>query len=102
METEILNKYQNLQREMIKILFYESENIETFIHELNELKLDTTSDNCKDKEWISFVGKEIERLELIASLFYSKKLEKQKEDLKPLGRYIQELGKEIENYGTKN
>lgn len=95
---ENMRNFEVVQRMLFEDFFYENGNIEKFVQELKEFDTRTISDNCKDEKWISFAGRQIGRLELIALLLKSKKIEKQREDLKPLGKYIQELGKEIEEY----
>ena len=93
---EDMRNFEVVQKMLFEDFFYE--NIEKFVQELKEFDPRTISDICKDEKWISFAGRQIGRLELIALLLRSKKIEKQREDLKQLGRYIQELGKEIEEY----
>lgn len=80
-----------------KNINYERKNIENFIEELKKLKYKVVS-NCEDKTYGIFAGNYQVKLLAIYGILMSKKIEKNKEDFKKLGQYVQELGKKIENY----
>ena len=95
MEEQIL--LEQMEIEMFKIKNYEKENIETFITELKKLEYNIAS-SCENKAYGNFAGNYQMKFLAIYEILMSKKLQKNKEDLKKLGQYVQELGKEIENY----
>ncbi len=88
---------EQMEIEMFKIKNYEKENIGTFITELKKLEYNVGSD-CENKAYGNFAGNYQMKFLAIYEILMSKKLQKNKEDLKKLGQYVQELGKEIENY----
>ena len=88
---------EQMEIEMFKIKNYEEKNIETFITELKKLEYNVVS-NCENVTYGKFSGNYQMKFLAIYEILKSKKLQKNKEDLKKLGQYIQELGKEIENY----
>lgn len=85
------------QIEFFNYYHYELKDIDDFIKSLKELKVGVYSD-CKEKRYGIFAGNYQIKLLAIYEILMSKKLQKNKEDLKKLGQYVQELGKEIENY----
>ena len=95
MKEEILLAQQQII--FFTYLHYELKNIDDFIKSLKELKLSVSSD-CKEKKYGIFAGNYQIRLLAIYEILASKKLQGNMNDLKKIGQYVQELGKEIENY----
>lgn len=92
---KIVFEQKNVER--FKIAKYELGDINEFIDGLKNIELCISSD-CDDKNYGVFAGYTQTKLLTIYEILMSKKLQKNKEDLKKLGQYVQELGKEIENY----
>lgn len=90
---------EKLQRLILIDKEYVKGDIKKFISELENLDI-TTYSNIDDKEYESFIAKTYERLELIKHLLQTKKIESNKKDFIELGKYVQQLGTQIEKYGV--
>lgn len=90
---------EKLQRLILIDKEYVKGDIKKFISELENLDI-TTYSNIDDKEYESFIAKTYERFELIKHLLQTKKIESNKKDFIELGKYVQQLGTQIEKYGV--
>lgn len=90
---------EKLQRLILIDKKYVKGNINKIISELENLDITTYSD-IDDKEYESFIAKTYERFELIKHLLQTKKIESNKKDFIELGKYVQQLGTQIEKYGV--
>jgi hypothetical protein len=90
---------EKLQRLILIDKEYVKGNIKKIISELENLDI-TTYSNIDDKEYESFIAKTYERFELIKHLLQTKKIESNKKDFIELGKYVQQLGTQIEKYGV--
>lgn len=90
---------EKLQRLILIDKEYVKGDIKKFISELENLDI-TTYSNIDDKEYESFIAKIYERFELIKHLLQTKKIESNKKDFIELGKYVQQLGTQIEKYGV--
>lgn len=90
---------EKLQRLILIDKKYVKGNIKKIISELENLDITTYSD-IDDKEYESFIAKTYERFELIKHLLQTKKIESNKKDFIELGKYVQQLGTQIEKYGV--
>ncbi len=88
---------EECQIKIFEIQNYENKDIRKFVRELKDLKSDAWSD-CGDETWVNFAGTYQMKFLAIYEILMSKKLQRNKEDLKMLGKCIQDFGKEIENY----
>lgn len=92
-----------LNEKTVKIIIamkYEEEGIGGVIELINEIDkgIETFSTNCKDDDWIKFVGTISAKFQMLDSLITMKILQNQREDLKAIGSYLQNLGKELIDY----
>lgn len=92
---QIVFEQKNVER--FKMEKYELGDINEFIDGLKNIELCISSD-CDDKNYGVFAGYTQTKLLAIYEILASKKLQKNKDDLKKIGQYVQNLGKEIENY----
>lgn len=90
---------EKLQRLILIDKKYVKGNIKKIISELENLDITTYSD-IDDKEYESFIANTYERFELIKHLLQTKKIESNKKDFIELGKYVQQLGTQIEKYGV--
>lgn len=90
---------EKLQRLILIDKEYVKGDIKKFISELENLDI-TTYSNIDDKEYESFIAKTYEMFELIKHLLQTKKIESNKKDFIELGKYVQQLGTQIEKYGV--
>lgn len=90
---------EKLQRLILIDKEYVKGDIKKFISKLENLKIITIS-NIKNKEYENFIAKTYEIFTLIKHLLKTKKIESSKKDFIELGKYIQQLGTQIEKYGV--
>lgn len=96
------NKLEEIQYVMFVNTYYDNADIKTIINKIDKLELKTTSQNCDDKKWLKFIGRISGKLGILDALIISKKLEKNKNDVVEIGKYLQKLGKELEQFDENN
>lgn len=90
--------FKRLQNAMFINMHYGNGSIKKVINEIDNLKLTSLSNNCKDQKWVNYIGKISGKLQLIETLISYKKLKENKADIIEIGKYLQKLGKELENF----
>ena len=99
----MIKDLEKKQYELIVEENYVKGDINKLLETLKTLKISTySSNNDIDKEYLKFIGTIIGKLEIILELLSTKKLEKNRNDFKELGKYIQKFGQEIMNHDFTN
>lgn len=99
----MIKDLEKKQCELIVEENYVKGDIHKLLETLKTLKISTySSNNDIDKEYLKFIGTVIVKFEIILELLSTKKLEKNRNDFKELGKYIQKFGQEIMNHDFTN
>ena len=93
--------FKNIQRSFFVQEFYDKKDIQSFISEITNLNFVTKS-NIIDKEYEKFISLCIERLGILEYLMRTKKISNNKKDFIEVGKFLQFMGKEMEQYGFKH
>lgn len=91
-------EFERMRIDMIMNAYYVQGDINKFLKEIEDIKLVVESTNCNDKKWINYSGRRFMQLELLAKIFETKKLQRNHDDVREIGKFLQNLGKEIEEF----
>ena len=92
-------KFEKMQNMMFVNMFYADSDIDRLIEEMKDLKINVVS-NLDDEGYANFIGKQIGRMQILAHLFQTKKIQQNKRDFVKVGEYLHELANDLIEFGT--
>lgn len=93
--------FMNMQYEIFVGTFYAEGSIENFLREIDDLDVTVVTSKSSNEEWNKYSGEQITRFGILSKIFQTMKLEENMKDVCEIGKYLQKLGKEMEEFDYK-
>ena len=97
-----MKEFEKFENNIFIRNYYINGDINRFLEKLKTMNVNCYCSTIKDKEYLEFLGAIIKKFELIVQVLGTNKIDKNRNDLKELGKYIQQLGQEIMNHDFTN
>lgn len=97
-----MKEFEKFENNVFIRNYYINGDINRFLEKLKTMNVSCYCSTIKDKEYLEFLGAIIKKFELIVQVLGTKKIDKNRNDLKELGKYVQNLGQQMTNYDFTN
>lgn len=98
MENGFIEEYEDLFCKKVVVGFYLEEDIIKFLYFIDSFNVQLRYSECDDKKWIDYIGTLRTKMNLLINVIATKKMINNKKDIIEIGRYLQKLGKELEEF----